>query len=736
MIFTADLLISIILLLIHHKSQEVKHLAERLMALFEDNKNKQITSEGEVLDIYANIIHELLSDDNVNESKEFLDTLLLKYKTNKVIQNDPEIYTRLKAVVLESSTLTDDHCEALITKLENALNVHNTTALVKKLYGCAMDATTASTGDKQGKSLSKIKDLCSEIIQIQEEQAAKKRDEENDLRLTELDFADRDGLRKAFQVHKTIAETNLFKTGLQGLNKALGGGFKLGEAIVLNSLPHNGKFLKNSEPILTPAGTKPIGELVVGDEVLAWDGSVSKVTGVYPQGKKDLYNVRLVDNRVLAAGDEHLWTFWVNNQIITGTTLDMKEAICRGFEVRIPLRTPSVKEVGDFAKDISLIDKFMPTEDMSSEQRRKAINLIQRFGGYCYEKDDGQWDIHLDRAKFTGQHKRVLSIEDSIQVIRIEGTRDREECTCISIDHPDKLYVTGNFVVTHNTMALLKFTRWMLTLNKVGPEFKNPLCLFISLENEIAQNTKLLFDELWIAKYNEVPPKDISEEEAINFITTEFSQYGWHFVMKRKLGADYGFHQFQAEFEDYVKRGYTPMLCAVDYMDMMNKGPMAADGSGNHLHIKLLYTNMCNFLKSKNCTLVTAHQLNRLAAEVARQSPVGAVKKFDVSMLAGSMDPQREVDVVIYAHIEKTNTNQAFWTFRLAKHRYEHSVPEHLKYFAYEFEGELGVRDDLQFPDGKYVLLEDKSTQNIYAKPKKNVHGDAVSDGGDSIDIV
>ena len=168
-------------------------------------------------------------------------------------------------------------------------------------------------------------------------------------------------------------------------------------------------------------------------------------------------------------------------------------------------------------------------------------------------------------------------------------------------------------------------------------------------------------------------------------------------------------------------------------MDMMNKGQHSADGQGNHLQIKELYTNMCNFLKSKNCTLVTAHQLNRTAAEVARQSPVGAVKKFDMSMLAGSMDPQREVDVVIYQHIERNSTGQSFLTWKLAKHRYEHTVPEHHKYFAYEFDGNLGILDDVQYQDGMYRLTEDKSTQNIYARPKKNPNAGNEDDYGNIV---
>ena len=46
-------------------------------------------------------------------------------------------------------------------------------------------------------------------------------------------------------------------------------------------------------------------------------------------------------------------------------------------------------------------------------------------------------------------------------------------------------------------------------------------------------------------------------------------------------------------------------------------------------------------------------------------------------------------------------------TWKLDKHRYDTTTPEHDKYFAYMFDGPLGIMDDL---NGK-----DMSVTNIYA---------------------
>jgi len=68
-----------------------------------------------------------------------------------------------------------------------------------------------------------------------------------------------------------------------------------------------GKFLTNSTPIYTPTGTKEIGQLKIGDEVIGSDGKPCNVIGVFPQGKKDTYKITFNDGFSILAGDEHLW---------------------------------------------------------------------------------------------------------------------------------------------------------------------------------------------------------------------------------------------------------------------------------------------------------------------------------------------------------------------------------------------------------------------------------------------
>jgi phage terminase large subunit-like protein len=59
--------------------------------------------------------------------------------------------------------------------------------------------------------------------------------------------------------------------------------------------------------ILTPDGWKRMGDIRVGDEVIAGDGTITQVTGVYPQGVKQIYRVTFEDGATTECCADHLW---------------------------------------------------------------------------------------------------------------------------------------------------------------------------------------------------------------------------------------------------------------------------------------------------------------------------------------------------------------------------------------------------------------------------------------------
>lgn len=75
----------------------------------------------------------------------------------------------------------------------------------------------------------------------------------------------------------------------------------------------SGKALKNGTGVLTPNGYVPIEKLKVGDKCYAEDGMEQTVTGVFPQGKKEIYDVEFSDDTVIPCCKDHLWTYQTYN---------------------------------------------------------------------------------------------------------------------------------------------------------------------------------------------------------------------------------------------------------------------------------------------------------------------------------------------------------------------------------------------------------------------------------------
>lgn len=73
-----------------------------------------------------------------------------------------------------------------------------------------------------------------------------------------------------------------------------------------------GKAEHVNNKVYTPTGLKRIGDLKVGDLVIASNGKAVKVKGVFPQGKINLFDVIFNDGFKLTVGNEHLWKVFPN----------------------------------------------------------------------------------------------------------------------------------------------------------------------------------------------------------------------------------------------------------------------------------------------------------------------------------------------------------------------------------------------------------------------------------------
>lgn len=133
--------------------------------------------------------------------------------------------------------------------------------------------------------------------------------------------------------------------------------------------------------ILTPTGYIKMGDIKVGDEVFTHTGSVGKVSGVYPQGKKPVYRITLSDRTHIDVSDEHINVVWIENpdtheyeykEIVTKDLLDMFKHTISKIYVDIPIVSWAEKPIeedpfllGVFAAG-SHLEKYSKEEDYGS----------------------------------------------------------------------------------------------------------------------------------------------------------------------------------------------------------------------------------------------------------------------------------------------------------------------------------------------------------------------------------
>lgn len=123
---------------------------------------------------------------------------------------------------------------------------------------------------------------------------------------------------------------------------------------VVSGPPGIGKDQPLTSKIKTPTGWTTMGEIKIGDFVSTPDGKSALVSGVFPQGEKQVYKITFSDGRTVRAGGGHLWKIRKirePNWCIV-TTLEMQRIIDDTNQwIYIPVIQPEIKEDIDLPID-------------------------------------------------------------------------------------------------------------------------------------------------------------------------------------------------------------------------------------------------------------------------------------------------------------------------------------------------------------------------------------------------
>lgn len=288
---------------------------------------------------------------------------------------------------------------------------------------------------------------------------------------------------------------------------------------VLLSQAGSGKGLPVTSKILTKKGFIQLKDLKLYDKVISpVDGKEYPVTGIYNRGYRHVNKITFTNHTSIKCDDDHLWDIQTENmrRINTWKTVSMDELKQLKLKrqcvyktgkfnkhcIFIPISCPVEfgnkveKDAYKIGVNYSKYTNILSFDDIltfSIESRRELLAgildttghveksnkiwtrsksecalvikfLISSLGGCVTEnrvtKDNYHemsfWlpeRIHVKAERYS-KHKKVSHIKPYKAIESIEDA-GFAECMCIYIDSPDHLFITDDWIVTHNTRALM-----------------------------------------------------------------------------------------------------------------------------------------------------------------------------------------------------------------------------------------------------------------------------------------
>lgn len=275
---------------------------------------------------------------------------------------------------------------------------------------------------------------------------------------------------------------------------------------IINAVAGSGKALANGTEVLTEDGYEVIESLKVGDKVFGTDGKLHTVLGVFPQGKKKMYEIKTTDGVDIPCSPDHLWTLYSEDfsdcKTLTTEELDREGMSTESLKYCLFPKVSPIDVGSDHytyttekgTKVKSDLDNFMelgiiPEKLLFAciEDRIKACDIILNAltGDLTYEsfmksKQTLFYKIPVPSLLLVSPNAvpSTIFFFNSLGIgCMMEFNEDDDYCiylvppslrgissivvyktecdmTCITIDAEDHLYLTRGMIPTHNTTAL------------------------------------------------------------------------------------------------------------------------------------------------------------------------------------------------------------------------------------------------------------------------------------------
>lgn len=205
-----------------------------------------------------------------------------------------------------------------------------------------------------------------------------------------------------------------------------------------------GKAQILSAKIRVPGGWSTMGNISVGDVTVNRLGNPQTVIAVFPQGITEVWRVHFEDGRYTDVNPEHLWEI-DNGKVVD--TREMKDLILIDPNLSIPLVSGSdlsTEEREEFTALGLLIGRSTYVSG-SIEKAKRVQYLVRAVGGIAKLTEGNTNEVDIRFGNDPSMRLKVIRIEE----------RESEPTQCIMVDDAEHLYVTDDFIVTHNTYTSL-----------------------------------------------------------------------------------------------------------------------------------------------------------------------------------------------------------------------------------------------------------------------------------------
>lgn len=211
-----------------------------------------------------------------------------------------------------------------------------------------------------------------------------------------------------------------------------------------------GKALDNNSLVYTIDGPKKIGELKMGEQIFGDDGKLTNVISVIPQGIKKLYRISFDDGSYVDCCDEHIWE--LENEFGEQVVLELKKFMYDPKSYYVKTTKPV-----EYTNDIIFTDDDIKIENLYKFLYVKISKKVIILNKFLEKYDSNLLIKNHNFINLCNSLGIIIKNEDmhinSRRKITNISPIGENECTCIIVGNKSKLFLTNNYIPTHNTIS-------------------------------------------------------------------------------------------------------------------------------------------------------------------------------------------------------------------------------------------------------------------------------------------